>query len=309
MGGVLSRAVVGKFVGGVNWLEINNIVNVLMTRFPRQPEAMHGGENGEVVGTRSNGAPAEVLRILFPETIPVPESQAWPVFDHRNAVTAGDHCFGSEDEVVRHPAIHIGCWNNIAEIAIMSGIALYDCTNIENRTTISLRIFGSTQDGKERAAFLRRGVEEWKRGQQLGDEHLRPDLFPRLIGFWESLVYGTNPEEGSLSGLLRMWLGGNTVIWNWDLGRYSGQSISYTGIRTSPEMWKTELASTHKNIDLDSTCYRLCTREGDWRQYSYQQIGDGVDEYRKERDLMKVDVLSQRENFNIKKICTTAYHP
>jgi hypothetical protein len=157
---LFDRAVVGKFVGGVNWLETNNLVNVLMTRFPRQPEAMRTvGENEEVI-TRSTGAPTQVLQTLYPETVPSAESQAWPRFDYPNTVTAFDHCFGEEDEVIRHPAVHIGCWNNVAEIGITSGIAVYECTNVEDRKAISVRIHGSMKDGKERAAYARRRVEE-----------------------------------------------------------------------------------------------------------------------------------------------------
>jgi hypothetical protein len=295
---LFDRAVVGKFSGGVNWLEVNNLVNILMTRFPRQPEAMRiAGENGEIT-TRSSGAPAQVLQTLFPDTSPAAEAQAWPRFDHVNAVTAFDQCFGDREEVIRHPAVHIGCWNNMAEIGILSGITMYDCTNVEDRSLIAVRIHGSMQDGKERAAYARRAVEEWKRSQQLGDEHLRPDLFPRMARFWEKLIYGSNPNRASLSTLVTMWLGGSTLTWDWDLGRFAHVAPSYTGIRTSPEMWRTELSSSHQHVDLDTTCYRLCVRQGDWKQYTFQQVGKGGDEYRKERDLMKIDILSQCGNFN-----------
>jgi hypothetical protein len=63
-------------------------------------------------------------------------------------------------------------------------------------------------------------------------------------------------------------------------------------------MWRTELATSHQHVDLDTTCYRLCVLNGDWKQYTFQQIGDGTDEVHKESDLMKIDVLSQCGNFN-----------
>jgi hypothetical protein len=211
------------------------------------------GENGDGV-TRSSGAPGQVLNTLYPDTVPAAETQAWRTFDYANTVTAFGHCFADREEVVRHPAVHIGCWNNVAEIGILSGIVVYHCTNVEDRTLISVRVRASMQDGKERAAYARRAFKEWKRSQQLADEHLRPDLFPRMVDFWEDIVYGTDSGEASMSGLVHIWLGRSTLRWNWDINRHAGSMPSYTGIRTSPEMWRTELCTSHQSVDLDTTC-------------------------------------------------------
>lgn len=295
---ILERLVEGKLLGGINWLEIDNLSNILTVRFPRQLEGITSRNRLGQVVTSVSGAPPTALLDLFPGSRPAPGVEDWPGYDHRNAVNALDQLYAPRDVAEMYPALSIGQWTNIAEIGLCSGMLKYDTTNTERKEDIPTRTRTCQQDGKERAAYLRRAVEEWKRSQQLGDEHLQPGVFQRMADFWHELIYGTKPEEASLQMMARSWVGGSTLNWSWDMLRATNVAISLTGVRTSAEMWRTDMNTQLAHVPIESTCYALNTREGDWKQYTYQQVGSGVDEWRKERDLAKIDMLEIGNLFN-----------
>lgn len=212
-------------------------------------------------------------------------------------VSAFDHLYGSRVRAQEMPPIMLCTWNNLAELGITGSIVVYNTENVENKEMIAARVLSSNADAKERGALVRRPLEEWKRANYLSDEYLQPAAFPLMEGLWFYLLYSEDSQQPGLRYVCSYWIGGRTVMWSWNMNRYIETAGSYTGIRTSPEMWQTDLSMSMKSIDTTGSVYRQNLRQGDWQQYMLCQEGDGCDVPTKERDLMKIDMLARALGF------------
>lgn len=176
----------------------------------------------------------------------------------------------------------------MAELGLVSGILVYHTTNVEDKEMVGMRATASNLDVRERAALARRALEEWKRSQFLADEHLHPSDFPRMECLWSVLMYSARDDKPGLREVCGYWIGGSTLRWNWDINREVEVAGSYTGIRTTAEMWQSELTNSFVTVNPITDDYYQTVREGDWRLYLYCQKGEGADKPQKERDLIKM---------------------
>ncbi|UHM27657.1 MAG: hypothetical protein FTV3_gp1 [Fushun totivirus 3] len=305
-----SSAMTGKVSGAIDWEEMAVITAALTVRWTRPCEV--GEEpmekvadadgaypqgvpsNGPVVvtGTGVGCTPANNGHIRL---VPIARSA---VYYHEDAVSTFDCAFTARNIADNCPHLYTGVWNNFSEIAVMLGLAFYTRAAQAGSDARKLGLH-STLD---RAGFLRRATEEWKRGVGVGDELVAPAAFENVEEAWVQRRWhgGTGAVPGSsLREMVGGVLGDGSSFppgnWSWEVNRHCVLRPTFTGLRTHPGLWNAP-QSIDPMLQLPDCSSRWAGGYGyfssnyTWRAGMYgSTLGAVCDNVVMEKDMMRIN--------------------
>ncbi|AGW80478.2 putative coat protein [Leptopilina boulardi Toti-like virus] len=227
------------FKGGFNWIEVESIINVLTVRFHQRVEAEY-----DIAAKKklAYGAPADVLKMMGLDAAPSVTTDSFADYGGANAVSPVDHRCVRRIMARTYPAVSIGSWSNMAEVALCTGWACYNTFNAEKVELIAMRMFSSNTDRITRTRYLRVGYEEWKLAAALTDQVGFPLMDEPTRRQWPEMVDGGGKRSG---GTNVEWfaLGFITdkVKWAWSANvQVPKAGLTLTGLRTP--------SSAHRDI-------------------------------------------------------------
>lgn len=272
--------------GSMNWGEIHMLVSFLITRFPRKPDFTKKG------GAISVGrVPKEVGKKLMAnsgaagEEITYQPGYEW--YDHDFAVTAFNQVFTTAKKAKANPCVTIGSWSNVAELAISLGICLYNCTNAETTDTVKMGLNGSNLDAIDRAAYMRRAIEEFGSASGIREDVVTPTISTRVSAA-VALAIKDSQKVLTLKNYCCSHLGGETLEYSWSVNYKHASSKSLTGMRLHPNLYRSEVNRQIIAWDITPTM-KLDTTAGSPTFGYLCQVARGCDDEVIERVLTRID--------------------
>lgn len=218
--------------GGVNWLEIDSLVNLLTVRYHQRIEGVITDSDSL---PKYVGAPAHTLRAMGLEPFEHLDERSYYDYGGFNAVTAFDQRVGSRKRARQNAVIGIGLWTNIAELGLIKGTAYYTSHNPESAELISYRLGAGNLDKLQRSRALRAAFEGWKKRVYLLD----------MIAFsqeeWEK-QWVTLVKEGASATDVANVLIRPVVNYSWNINAtLGGAGTTLTGQRLCSSVWRHDL--------------------------------------------------------------------
>lgn len=173
------------FSTGFNWLEIDTLLTAILPRFHQRIEGTRAGRDGQRLNT---GAPSDVLEAYGLVPLPGLTPDSYADYGGDRAVTAMDMRPTVRARARRNPVILMGCWSNMAEIAVGTGYGSYDVHNVENFPAFTARMESGAHDRMNRARFLRVACENMKRSMGITDTVAFPRDDPANMPFWPAMI-------------------------------------------------------------------------------------------------------------------------
>ena len=285
------------FTGDLNWLEIDQMVAYLTTRWHNQPEC-----------TVQEGV--RVLHWLprghgdFYATAGLPQQDIYcrSDFGQRAACLGFDHATVPLECARSYPVLSIGTWSFEAEIAVVLGISKYVTTCTESATRIEERLRAGGWDRLLRASYQRSGFEEWKRAAGIRDEILAPnnEAYKGLENMWNTLT--ESGSEGMCAASIANMLCTHGVKWHWSVNKFNN-SISYTGIRGCVDWMKNNYSASWGTTDMKiytDSQYVLVNNTGHWANLFWTQVSEGQRTEFLDQILMRLDVNSWYDKIKYK---------
>lgn len=136
------------------------------------------------------------------------------------------------------PALRIGKWDNMAELGIVSGFAVYNAFDTENKERLISRLNAGGMDSLNRVAYWRRIIEMWKRQNGIRDEIASPGSYDNLDNYWTMFVEATFEGGPTLSMMADVLCKGKYCSWSWRMNEYRTILPSLTGSRTPSSWWR-----------------------------------------------------------------------
>ena len=273
--------------GKLGWLEVDALVTALTVRWHQRVE---GVVTVGYADRRHYGAPPHALRAMgcVPATLDDGEPIEHEAYGASGAVNGMDCRFRSRQCARMFPHVTVGCWSNMAELAVCTGLAVYNPMTTEDNLQRLGRLRSGLSDRMTRGRFLRIAWEDWKRGNAIKDEIAFPAAAEAAVA-WADFVHSSFQPDGSTAKWFAETFVTAHLSWSWGanvVGNDRGQagSPSFTGIRTVSSMWRdvsnTEwgAASIHATGRMVSGGYDLDTRERMWCYRRHIQLSEGADD-------------------------------
>jgi hypothetical protein len=184
----------------------------------------------------------------------------------------------------------IGLWSNAAEISIFSGLARLKVTSGEDTKESNEGIQGSNQDGRLRAAFFRRAMEEWADARGLGEYFVAPTESGDYHNVVVTAMVGPSKLE-TLNSLTVGFTRDNSTGWSWDINSFTRVRMSINGRRLHPNMYKSDYGVTGTIIDTMKYGYRYDDIADSDTYAHFSQLQNASDENIIESYIMKANYL------------------
>lgn len=263
------------FSTGFNWLEIDTLVTALIPRFHQRVEGNRADRNAHRFNT---GAPSDILEACNMVPMPGLAPDSYNDYGGEFTVTAMDMRPTTRGRARRNPVLMIGCWSNMAEIAVGTGYGVYDVHNVENYVSCVARMESGAHDRLNRARFLRMACENMKRSVGVTDTIAFPRDDPANMPFWPALIGGHTSPPGTSMHWLATTLITSTVQWSWTVNaKIPAGGATLTGVRTCSGMWRTNSNTEWGSVSMTCIGYDMDTTVNRWSQNFWLQLGQGVD--------------------------------
>nr|WGU15420.1 coat protein [Nilaparvata lugens toti-like virus 1] len=291
------RAFSSMFSGGGNWLEVDMLVAALTIRFPPRIEG-----RAELVANdvrrRYQGIAREANEFLARMTL-TGDPIDMTAYGKSNCVNCLDMGVSDRETAENFPVIYIGYWPAVAEIALTFRLAMYDVFNTESSLDIQQRRLNCGLDRIQRACYLRRSVENFKREAGITDGIVHPALAEDdRIPIWLDWIQGAGEVKG-LHEFIKCFIGGGKTDFSWEVNIHCGVQATWTGIRTSSDMWISERNKKTHQIAIETYGLRRYDMQGDWRMGQFHQVTDMLSvSCELEQHLMRIDVDTAYGSFN-----------
>jgi len=154
------------FPAGFNWVEIDSVITSILPRFHQRIEGSRAGRDQPRYNV---GALSDVLEAYGLDPLPGLTPDSYRDYGGEYAVTALDMRPTTRSRARRNPVVLIGCWTNLAEIAVGSGYATYDTHNEAKFATFMARMESGALDRLARGRYLRVACENMKRAMGVTD--------------------------------------------------------------------------------------------------------------------------------------------
>lgn len=106
------------FSTGFNWLEIDTVITAIHPRFHQRIEGIRANRAQRRLNT---GAPSDVLEANDLNPMPCLTPDSHQDYGAEYAVTAMDMRATTRGRTRKNPVVLMGCWTNVAEIAVGTG--------------------------------------------------------------------------------------------------------------------------------------------------------------------------------------------
>lgn len=168
----------------------------------------------------------------------------------------------------------MGVWGNAAEMIVLLGMGTYTAYCTEEKALIAERIHSTAVDRLERIAFIRRAIEEWKVAEgNIGDLIVCPPPITHASQRWATFVKA--PTTLCLTTLAHEALGRSTVHWSWDGNLHRDTAVTFTGIKTPPNMWRNKMNIKPAPVEGIEERYQRAATPNVWYTGLMVQVGDG----------------------------------
>jgi len=230
-------------------------------------------------GPRLNaGAPSDVLAAYGLNPVPGIGPDSYPDYGAEHAVTAMDMRPMIRGRARRNPLVLMGCWSNMAEIAVGTGYGSYDVHNVEDRVSFIARMTSGALDRLNSARFLRMLTENIKRSMGVLDTIAFPRDNAANKPYWPSLVGAPSAPEGATMHWLTSTMITRNVKWSWTVNvEVPAGGSTLTGCRTVSGMWRTFSITEWGSISMKCIGYEMDTTEQRWSNNLWLQLGQGED--------------------------------
>jgi hypothetical protein len=222
-------------LGGINWLEVDSLVNLLTIRYHQRVE---GVKINPKLDTMYIGAPRYTLQKMGLLPSLHIESDSYSDYGAANAVTALDHRVCSRIQARQYPIVSIGVWTNLAELGITSGLVYFLSYNTEDAENIRYRLTSGNLDKIQRSRALRASLELWKRRAGLLDVIAFP--LENCKREWADLVNTgkRNTDDPCMLDVAHLMLG-DIAYFSWAVnGTLGSAGSTMTGSRLTSSQWR-----------------------------------------------------------------------
>lgn len=200
------------FSTGFNWLEIDTIITAILPRFHQRIE---GSRNNRAAPRLNTGAPSDILEAYGLEPMSGLTPDSFQDYGGNFSVTAIDMRPTTRGRARRNPVVMMGCWTNMAEIAVGTGFGVYDVHNVENVNAYQARMESGAEDRLNRARILRLICENMKRAVGVTDTIAFPRNDAANMPYWPALIGSDASTPGSTMHWMASTMLTGTVLWSW----------------------------------------------------------------------------------------------
>lgn len=291
------------FTSGLDWLDVDALVVSLIVRWHQRIEGTRVvDEAGNYLPERLNsGAPLDVLQEYQMQAIDGITQESYHDFGGSRAVTSMDHRVVTQLRARRYPAMLIGHWTNMAELAVGLEVGVYNLHNVEKEEEVQARLHGGDLDHLLRAQFLRKGFEQFKRAAGLVEIVAFPRQHNQFQRYWPSVIGSLTTQAGTNVAWFAREMVTKMVKWSWNVNDGGpGDGATMTGIRTISAMWRTNTNTEWGNFNLrnargngEEGWYMKDGRENVWSSNCWVQIGEGHDDPLLDTGLFRLNLQTQ----------------
>ncbi|QBL75906.1 putative capsid protein [Solenopsis midden virus] len=284
------------FPGGLDWMEVDNLVAVLKVRWHNKPSAfISESDDGSPGDKHLRYIPSGLCRYLG---YAAREDGDTIRYGSDDAVTCLDQIFVDRDTARAKPALRVGRWDSGAELGMLSGICVYSAFDRENHEMVRSRIHAGGTDSLQRSGYWRRITESFKRQNGLRDEIASPGSYVMLGDYWTTFV------EPSVSGGATLGIISNLICksayctWSWNMNEERTISPSLCGTRTPSSWWRSYLNETFVPFQMGGGAnhavydYTVDTSRTEWAYEKWQPQDRGEDDYQLESVLSRINLES-----------------
>lgn len=254
------------FPTGLDWMEVDNLAAVLKVRWAnRMSVQVKQTPTGKTKDYKY--IPAAFARQAG---IALNSDADIGKYCSEDTTTALDHIFVTRDQSRMTPALRIGKWDSMAELGIVSGFAVYNAFDTENKERLISRLNAGGMDSLNRASYWRRIIEMWKRQNGIRDEIASPGSYENLDNYWTMFVETSFEGGPTLSMMADVLCKGKYCSWSWRMNEYRTILPSLTGSRTPSSWWRGPLNETWEPFCIGggkghpSDTYHLNTVRTEW---------------------------------------------
>lgn len=250
------------FSTGFNWLEIDTVITAILPRFHQRIEGHRSSRDRRKLNKR---APSDIIQAYGLEPIPGLTPESYEDYGADNVIIALDMRPTIRGRARRNHVVLMGCWTNMAEIAVGTGYGRYDVHNVENRAAFVARMSSGAHDRLYRARFLRMLTENMKKSMRVVDTIAFPRDDPANMPYLPSLIGSSSSTPGSTLYWLASTMLTHTVKWSWTVNaEIPDGGGTLTGTKTVSSMWRTNSNSEWGSVSMVMSGYELDTTENRW---------------------------------------------
>lgn len=281
--------------GTVCWDTINDIISWACFRYVPQPEVVRTEADEQHI----HWLPEPYEQARFGTEIPRGRVRCNEAYDrdyyHDTSVTCTDNIFVLKPDADEFPALTVGKWPNVVELATGLGMALFNMPTEGGSAGVG-RGTGLALDDVGRSLLRRRAFEEFKRANGLADQPVSPELMGEAEAFWDVIVYGEGDQGESIAGISRyiLDLPTNSKL-GWEANRLGVNVVpTFTGVRTPLALNLFECMQRGRYEVGEGAGFKQLSGLGDsWlnSRYAYEGWGTTSDVV-VERGLMRINLTN-----------------